>query len=106
MQFQNVKIPARIAITCLVPIVAFTAFAMKSVFEKHAIFSSADQIATVAEAVPEISGLIHELQRERGASVGYVDSKGQIFVDVVKAQRPATDKALTAWRQRQVRPSL
>jgi len=100
MQFQNVKIPARIAITCLVPIVAFTAFAMKSVFEKHAIFSSADQIATVAEAVPEISGLIHELQRERGASVGYVDSKGQIFVDVVKAQRPATDKALTAWRQR------
>ena len=43
---------------------------------------------------------MHELQKERGSSVGFVSSKGQSLADTMRNQRPATDKVLASWRQR------
>ena len=54
---------------------------------------------TVIETAPSISNLIHEVQRERGASVTFVNSKGQQLGDVMRNQRGATDKAAAAWRR-------
>jgi methyl-accepting chemotaxis protein len=98
-RLNNIKIPVRIAIACLVPMLTFVAFAFKDILEKHSIYFSADQIAAVARTAPEISGLVHELQKERGATVGFVDSKGATFADTLRNQRPETDKALAAWRR-------
>jgi methyl-accepting chemotaxis protein len=98
-RLNNIKIPVRIAIACLVPMLAFVAFAFKDILETHSIYSSADQIAAIARTAPEISSLVHELQKERSATAGFVDSKGATFADTLRNQRPATDKALAAWRR-------
>ena len=100
LRLNNVKISVRIAIACLVHMLAFIAFAFKDILDKHSIYSTADQIATIAHTAPEISGLIHELQKERGSTAGYVNSKGASFAKALRNQRPATDKAATVWRQR------
>jgi hypothetical protein len=100
LRLNNVKISVRIAIACLVPMLAFIAFAFKDILDKHSIYSTADQIATIAHTAPEISGLIHELQKERGSTAGYVNSKGASFAEALRNQRPATDKAATVWRQK------
>jgi len=98
-RLNNIKISIRIAIACLVPMLAFVAFAFKDIIEKRGIFSNADRIATIAHTAPEISGLIHELQKERGATAGFVNSKGKSFADTMRDQRPLTDKAAADWRQ-------
>jgi len=100
LRLNDIRIPVRIAIACSVPMLAFVAFALNTIIEKHAVYSTADQIAAVAQAAPDISSLIHELQKERGATAGFVNSKGSQFADILAGQRPQTDKAVAEWRRR------
>ncbi|MGE0564767.1 MAG: nitrate- and nitrite sensing domain-containing protein [Pseudolabrys sp.] len=81
------------------PILAFVAFALKDVYERREIHSSADRVAQFAGVAPQITGLVHELQKERGATAGFLSSKGAAFTDFAKTQRPLTDKALQAWQK-------
>src|SRR3954466_3687729 len=68
LRLNNLRISLRIAIACLLPLIAFTVFAGKALLEKRAALSSAESIAVIAEAAPTISNLVHELQKERGAT--------------------------------------
>jgi len=99
-RLADLPIWSRIAIVCLIPLLAFTGFAGKDVLEKRAQSQAADSASALIEVAPLISGLVHELQKERGSSVGFVSSKGQSLGDTMRNQRPATDKALASWRQR------
>src|SRR5262249_53438661 len=99
---NNIRIPVRIAIACLIPMLAFTGFAGKALLEKRAEYTKADQIAEIAATVPTITALVHELQKERGSSMGYVHSKGKqaTFVHALRNQRPVVDKKVADWQQR------
>jgi methyl-accepting chemotaxis protein len=100
LRLNDIRIPARIAIACSVPMLAFVVFALKTIVEKHTVYSTADRITAVAQAAPDISSLIHELQKERGATAGFVNSKGSQFTDILAGQRPQTDKAVAEWRRK------
>jgi methyl-accepting chemotaxis protein len=98
---NNVRIPVRIAIACLLPLLAFTGFAGKAMLEKRSEYTKTEEIAEIAAAVPTITALVHELQKERGGSMGSLNSKGaQSFRDALSSQRPVVDKAIAAWQQR------
>jgi methyl-accepting chemotaxis protein len=99
-RLADLPIGSRIAIVCLIPLLAFTGFAGKEMWEKRAQSAAADGVSSLIEVAPLISGLIHELQKERGGSVGFVSSKGQAMAQAVHEQRPATDKALAGFRAR------
>jgi methyl-accepting chemotaxis protein len=98
-RFADFPIWSRVGIACLLPLLAFTGFAAKDVVERRAESQAAAQAAALIEMVPAISGLVHELQRERAASVGFVSSNGQAMADTMRGQRLLTDKAIDAWRQ-------
>ena len=100
LHLNNLRISLRIAIACLLPLIAFTVFAGKALLEKQAALSDAQRIAEIAEAAPVISNLVHEMQKERGASAGFINSKGAAFADTLRNQRPATDKTLAGAQQR------
>jgi len=51
------------------------------------------------ELSSKISLLVHELQRERGASAGYLGSKGQKFGQILHEQRIRTDKRLHEFKE-------
>jgi Nitrate and nitrite sensing len=78
---------SRIAIVCLIPLLAFTGFAGKDMLEKRAQSQSADSAAALIEVAPLISSLVHELQKERGSSVGFVSSKGQALAETMRPCR-------------------
>jgi methyl-accepting chemotaxis protein len=99
LRLNNLRISLRIAIACLLPLIAFTVFAGKDLLEKRAALSTAESIAVVAEAAPIISNVVHELQKERGATAGFINSKGKAFADTLRNQRPATDKMLAGSQQ-------
>ncbi len=100
LRLNNLRISLRIAIACLLPLIAFTVFAGKALLEKQVALSSAESIAAVAEAAPVVSNLVHELQKERGASAGFINSKGAAFADTLRNQRPATDQVLATSQQK------
>src|SRR6266481_7318144 len=100
LRLSNIRIPVRIAIACLLPLLAFIGFAGKDLLQKRSDYASAAQIAELADATPSITSLVHELQKERGSSVGFINAKGQSFADALRGQRPVVDKALKAWQQR------
>src|SRR5262245_59400513 len=102
MRLSNVRIPVRIAIACLMPLLAFTSFAAKELLEKRSVYSKSEQMAALAGASTTITALIGEIQLERSDSTAFVNSKGQSFGDQVRRQRPAVDAALAAWQQRMV----
>jgi methyl-accepting chemotaxis protein len=99
---KNVRIPVRIAIACLLPLLAFTGFAGKALLEKRAESVKMDEIAEIAAVTPVIASLIHELQKERASSMGVLHSRGQqqTSVDALRNQRPVVDKAAALWQQR------
>jgi len=97
---SNIKIAGRIVIATILPLLAFAGFAAKGLFEKWSTYQSVGRVAVVIESVPSVSNLVHQLQRERGASATFVASKGQTLGDVMRNQRAATDKAIAEWQQR------
>lgn len=52
------------------------------------------------EFLNAIGNLVHELQKERGRSAGYLSSKGAQFAQELPEQQRATDGLLEAYRNR------
>jgi methyl-accepting chemotaxis protein len=100
LKLSNIRIPVRIAIACLLPLLAFTAFAAKELFDRRSIMADMDAIGVVARAAPLLAEVAHELQKERGISVGYIDSREQSLLEQMRQQRPVTDKILATWEER------
>jgi methyl-accepting chemotaxis protein len=100
LKLSNIRIPVRIAVACLLPLLAFTILAGKDLLDRRSVATDMDAIAVVAKAAPIIAEAVHELQKERGASVGYIDSREKSLLDTMRNQRPLTDKALETWNQR------
>ena len=73
LKLSNIRIPVRIAIACLLPLLAFTGFAGKELLDRRSVAADMDAIGVVAKAAPIIAEAVHELQRERGYSVGYIE---------------------------------
>ncbi|WP_293575184.1 methyl-accepting chemotaxis protein [Phaeobacter sp.] len=72
------------------------AFTYLEVSAQRSIHSKA--IKAVAKTVEEgvLGDLIHELQKERGYSAGFLSSKGAVFKTNVPEQRALTDQAIAA----------
>ncbi len=58
-----------------------------------------DKLQELVTLSTKISELVHETQKERGASAGYIGSKGQKFIQKLPAQRKETDKKLKAYKE-------
>ena len=100
VKLSSMSIPTRIAIACLLPLIAFTVFAGKDLWDKFSTYSNTADIAEIAAQIGLTTNLIQEVQKERAPSTGFVSSKGQSFGDAMRGQRAAVDKAAAAWQQR------
>lgn len=60
--------------------------------------SQLKQDALLSSLAAEVGGLTHELQKERGASAGYLASNGTAFVDALPEQRKNSDAVIAAYK--------
>lgn len=96
---KNVSIKFRIM---TIAIVALTGLVISSgyvVLDKKSTVTSMSQLNEMAMLAPAISGVVHELQKERGTSAVYIGSKGSTFADVLPQQRDDTDSSINALSQ-------
>jgi methyl-accepting chemotaxis protein len=88
----NVRIGVRIALAFLLPIVGLLLFSGIIVVDRLKEEVRAADLRVLAKAGPVVSALVHELQKERGMSAGFIGSKGENFKDAIPGQRKATDE--------------
>jgi methyl-accepting chemotaxis protein len=75
-------------------LVALCYFAGTKIISTNSSKNSASEILNFVELSAYNSRLVHELQKERGASAGFLGSKGTKFVTTLPEQRKETDKRI------------
>ncbi len=90
---NSMKIAHRLAFLLALPIAGMLAFAGIAVASSLATRNAALAAHSYARVEVAVSGLIHELQKERGMSAGYIGSKGTKFAAEMPGQRSLTDTA-------------
>ncbi|WP_096703543.1 nitrate- and nitrite sensing domain-containing protein [Magnetospirillum sp. 15-1] len=88
---NNLKIAVRLVLALIIPLVAVVVYSGLALSEKNRQADEMEQVEELARLAPAISALVHELQKERGTSAGFVGSKGEKFKDRLPEQRKLTD---------------
>jgi len=87
-----------LAITVLVFLISITIIG-KTAFGKLEEKSMLKKVDTLVDMSAVISRFVHETQKERGMSAGYLGSKGQNFADKLPGQRESTDKRIDEFKK-------
>src|SRR5581483_405967 len=82
-----------LATLVLVPCAVASGLAFKKAYDRRASLQQAESLDRMAELAVVIGDLLHETQKERGASSVFLSSKGSKFGAEVRAQRHVTDQA-------------
>ncbi|EME70107.1 methyl-accepting chemotaxis protein [Paramagnetospirillum caucaseum] len=93
IRLTDIRISAKIALSFLFPIILILGLAGYVISDKARVVSETSTLAGIAPLTADISALVHEVQKERGASAVYIGSKGEKFRDEMQAQRKLTDEA-------------
>ncbi|MGE5547515.1 MAG: methyl-accepting chemotaxis protein [Solirubrobacterales bacterium] len=90
---EDMPIGRRIALAFVLPVLGLIAFSGYVIVERWLVVSDTRNLITLAGLASEVGSVVHELQKERGASSLYLASKGSQFGDRLADQRKLTDKA-------------
>jgi methyl-accepting chemotaxis protein len=96
---QNLSIKVKIVLIVLFPMCGYLVTSTMNLASNYEEITSARNVITMVDFSSQISLLVHELQKERGASSGFLASKGQKFSDILTTQRTDTDKKATGYQQ-------
>lgn len=88
---SKTSVTSRLASLMLVPLIALlvaSGFLVQSAWSSR---ESSEVTVVLSETAARASALVHELQKERGMSAGFIGSKGQKFKSELKTQRSLAD---------------
>ncbi|WP_420548639.1 methyl-accepting chemotaxis protein [Curvivirga sp.] len=95
--FAHLKIWQKLIGVLAFPMLALFGFAGISIYSQSSIVSEINKVEQLAEIAPSFSGLVHEMQKERGSSALYISQKGQgSSKQMLTAQHKETDKAFAS----------
>ncbi len=95
VSMKNMKIKYRIFMISAAAIIGMLVFSSFVLIEQRGTVADMESLNELADLAPTISALVHEMQKERGASAGFIGSKGQKFAQKLPAQRRVTDQKRT-----------
>jgi methyl-accepting chemotaxis protein len=92
----NLRLSYIIASVALLPILAVVGFSIFLVAKEANILTSVNSVEKLTDLSVTMSNLVHEMQKERGATAVFVGSSGQKFNEELATQRIETDQKLDA----------
>ncbi len=96
--FRNLKISTRIVVVAAIPTIALLGAVVQDNVRRLDVASQAGSVAEISAMAPLIGSMVHEIQKERGASAGFVGAKGQgEFGPLLEKQRALTDAAIATF---------
>ncbi|NIA70902.1 HAMP domain-containing protein [Pelagibius litoralis] len=92
---RNTKIRTRIGVALALPLIGLLVMSFLSIGEQVKVAGDMKRLQELSTLAPDISALVHELQKERGASAGFIGKKGEgAFSERLNKQREVTDQQL------------
>lgn len=95
---RNLKFRNKLIFLAGIPLTAFIVLVIITLVSNFGIKREAEHLSQLVGFVTKSSSLVHELQKERGATAGYLGSKGTKFKSQLSDQRQLTDKAVNEWK--------
>ena len=96
---MKISISKKMMLGGLIPTLTIGIFIYMLVSEKIRAKSESDSVCELTQYIVTASGLLHELQKERGTSAVFVGSKGAKMKPELDEQRKNTDRALSGFQQ-------
>lgn len=98
--FSQSKVSTRLFLVLLVPLAGLLGLSGVNVYQRFAEQRSYSVQQRGVEFLNALGNLVHELQKERGRSAGFISSRGQKFAVELPAQQQETDRLLARYRER------
>jgi methyl-accepting chemotaxis protein len=92
---NNISIKFRIMGVACVALMGLIVASGYVIVDKRSTVSAMTDLQEMASFAPVVSSVVHELQKERGASAVYIGSKAERFSDTLKSQKTDTDKKMS-----------
>ena len=89
---NNLSIRSKLFTLTFLPFIGFICFASYNLIQTYQEKVMLEKMLVLTESAAASSLLVHELQKERGASAGYLSSKGKKFQQAIKKHRQTTDQ--------------
>lgn len=93
---KNIKIKGKLSLMLALPLIALLYFSQAEIQNRWSVSTEMTNLQALSQLAVSSSNLVHELQKERGATAGFLGSKGQKFSAELKRQRQATDQKANA----------
>jgi methyl-accepting chemotaxis protein len=98
LKLRVLSLHRKLLLILTIPIVGLLVFASEAIVSRNQIVNQMDHLRSLVDVGVAASSLIHEIQRERGLSSGYLASGGTRLGDELQSQRAVTDQKLSAFR--------
>ena len=91
MSLSSLRISHAIILVAFIPLAATLLFAGSHVIEEHRRGRETNDLSRLIDLSVKLSAVVHEQQKERGATAGFLGSGGASFVSELADQRKLTD---------------
>ncbi|WP_200763907.1 methyl-accepting chemotaxis protein [Nitrosophilus alvini] len=91
---NNIKIKTKLAILVFLPICGMLFFSYLEITKDYETYKENSILSEQVKLSTKISALVHELQKERGRTAGFLSSRGEKFAEEILSQRKLTDKKI------------
>ena len=95
MLLNHLSVRTKMLVLIILPLLGLLSLSAVEIRAVSAESKSAKAIERLVKVAAANSLLVHELQKERGASAGYLGSSGSRFGDVLNKQRQLTDQVIS-----------
>ena len=89
---KNLSIRTKLLLLLLLPVLGLLAFSGMRIVDSYRLLKDVQQTSRLMGLTARTGALVHELQKERGLSSGFLNAKGERFKDELKSQRQLTDE--------------
>jgi methyl-accepting chemotaxis protein len=91
---NNMTIKAKLVFLSITVLTVIFVYAVVTSYNSWNTYVNTKEASSLTQLSVKMSAVLHELQKERGASAGFIGSKGKKFADILPAQQRSTDKKI------------
>jgi len=91
---KNLTIKGKLTLLSIISLVVIIGYSLFVSIQSFDTYKNNSHSSTLVELSVKLSSVLHELQKERGISAGFLGSKGEKFADDLAPQREYTDQKI------------
>jgi len=95
----NMRLAQKLGLMVILPVIVMMGFAIALSISAFSLRATTVQLESMAELSVHASNLVHEMQKERGMTAGFLGSGGKKFAQEIKGQRQAVNNKIEALNQ-------